>query len=188
MCGKISVPLQQKLLNAMIMKKIYTNTMLALMMALMMTTFTSCDKDTMLAWDLNGLWAGTIVGDYYYDRYGLEGDVYDTEICFYQNGDFSRGGTGYQRDINRVTRIYTYYEFEWRVRDQKIYILYDDGYEAVIRDYEIYDTGRTARFRGYLDDAYDGMQLASFDLVKISEMRSAANADGAVRVSKEDFK
>ena len=46
------------------MKKFYTNTMMALMGALMMTTLTSCDKDTMLAWDLDGLWSGTIVGDY----------------------------------------------------------------------------------------------------------------------------
>ena len=73
------------------MRKIYTNTMMVLMLALTMLTFTSCDKDTMLAIDLDGIWAGTVVGDYYYDRYGLAGDVYDTELCFYQSGDFSKG-------------------------------------------------------------------------------------------------
>ncbi|MCR5711951.1 MAG: hypothetical protein K6G46_05790 [Prevotella sp.] len=171
------------------MRKIYTNTMMVLMLALTMMTFTSCDKDTMLAWDLDGLWSGTIIGDYYYDRYGLAGDIYDTEIYFYQNGDFSRGGTGYQVDRNRETRRYTRYNFDWKVRDQRIYIYYDDNYEVVIRDYEIYDIGRTTHFRGFLDDAYDGMQLASFDLVKVAEnMRSVTEEEGAVEVPKEEFK
>lgn len=171
------------------MKKIYTYAMMALMSVLTMTTFTSCDKDTMLAWDLDGLWSGTIIGDYYYDRYGLAGDIYDTEIFFYQNGDFSRGGTGYQIDRNRETRRYTRYDFDWRVKNQKIYIYYDDNYEVVIRDYEIYDVGRTSHFRGYLDDAYDGSQLASFDLVKVADnMRSVTAEEGAVEVPKEEFK
>lgn len=171
------------------MKKFYTNTMMALMGALMMTTLTSCDKDTMLAWDLDGLWSGTIVGDYYYDRYHSRETVYDTEIYFYQNGEFSKGGTGYQIDRNRETRHYTRYDFDWRVKNQKIYIYYDDNYEVVIRDYEIYDVGRTSHFRGYLDDAYDGSQLASFDLVKVAEnMRSVTAEEGAVEVPKEEFK
>ena len=168
------------------MKKIYTYAMMALMSVLTMTTFTSCDKDTRLA---DGLWSGTIIGDYYYDRYGLAGDIYDTEIYFYQNGDFSRGGTGYQVDRNRETRRYTRYNFDWKVRDQRIYIYYDDNYEVVIRDYEIYDIGRTTHFRGFLDDAYDGTQLASFDLVKVAEnMRSVTAEEGAVEVPKEEFK
>lgn len=170
------------------MRKIYTNTMMLFMTALAMMTFTSCDKDTRLAIDLDGVWAGTVVGDYYYDRYGLAGDVYDTEICFYQDGDFSKGGTGYQIDRNRVTRQYTRYNFEWRVSNQRIHIYYDDHYEIIIRDYEIYEVGRTLRFRGYFDDAYDGTQIASFDLIKTTNMRSVADEEGAVEVSKEDFK
>ena len=161
---------------------------MALMMVLTMTTLTSCDKDTMLAIDLDGIWSGTVIGDYYYDRYGLAGDVYDTEICFNQDGEFSRGGTGYQIDRNRMTRQYTRYTFEWKVSNKRIHIFYNDGYEIVIRDYEIYEVNRTLRFRGYFDDAYDGTQLASFDLVKISSMRSVTNEEGAVEVSKENFK
>ena len=69
------------------------------------------------------------------------------------------------------------------------YIIYDDNYEIVIRDYDIYDVGRTSHFRGFLDDAYDGTQLASFDLVKVAEnMRSVTAEEGAVEVSKEEFK
>ncbi|MBQ7420470.1 MAG: hypothetical protein IJV17_07030 [Prevotella sp.] len=171
------------------MKKFFTYTMMALTAVLTMTTVTSCmTEDEQLAWDLDGIWSGTVIGDYYYDRYGLVGDIYDTEICFYQEGDFSRGGTGYQIDRNRETRYYTRYYFDWVVRNGRIHIYYDDGYEIVIRDYEIYDVGRTTRFRGYFDDAYDGTPIATFDLVKISYMRSVADDGGAKEVSKEEFK
>ena len=58
------------------MKKINTYLVMALMVVLTMTTFTSCDKDTRLAMDLNGIWSGTIVGDYYVDRYsGVETEI-----------------------------------------------------------------------------------------------------------------
>lgn len=170
------------------MKKINTYLMMALLAVLTMSTFTSCDKDTRLAMDLNGVWAGTIIGDYYYDRYGLVEDIYDTEICFYQDGDFSKGGTGYQIDRNQDTRQYTRFNFEWRVRDSKIHIRYNDGYEIVIRDYDIYDVGKTMHFRGYFDDAYDGTQIASFNLVKVENLRSVADDEGAVEVTKEAFK
>lgn len=169
------------------MRKIYTNTMMVLMLALTMMTFTSCDKDTMLAWDLDGLWSGTIIGDYYYDRYHSREAVFDTEIRFDQNGEFSRGGTGYQVDYyNR--KVYSEYYFDWKVRDQRIFIYYKDGYDVVIRDYELYDVGSTTHFRGYFDDAYDGTPAASFDLVKIGKMRSAVNDEGVQETSKEESK
>ena len=172
------------------MKKINTYLMMALMTVLTMTTFTSCDKDTRLAMDLNGVWSGTIVGDYYVNHYTgvVREDIYDSEICFYQDGDFSKGGTGYQIDRNRDTRQYTRFNFEWTVRDRKIYILYNDGFEVFIRDYEIYDVGSTRRFRGYFDDVHDGTTIASFDLVKVANMRSVADDEGAVEVTKEEFK
>lgn len=167
------------------MKKIYSYTVMALMTALMMTTLTSCDKDVSLAYDLDGIWSGTIIGDYYYDRYHSRETVYDTEIRFDQRGDFSRGGTGYQVDYYHG-RLYREFYFEWKVRDQRIYIYYDDGYDVVIRDYELYDVGSTSHFRGYFDDTYDGTPTASFDLVKIGKMRSAVNDDGAQDASKEE--
>ena len=172
------------------MKKINTYLVMALMVVLTMTTFSSCDKDTRLAMDLNGIWSGTIVGDYYVDRYSgvVREDVYDTEICFYQDGDFSKGGTGYQIDRNRDTRQYTRFNFDWTVRNQRIYIRYNDGYEIVIRDYDIYDVGSTMHFSGIFDDAIDGTPTASFNLVKVSNMRSVADEEGAVEVTKEEFK
>ena len=62
------------------MKKIYTNIAVALMAVLTMTSFTSCDSDVDLAYDLDGIWQGTIIANYYYDRYGgtfLDGNYYD---------------------------------------------------------------------------------------------------------------
>ena len=156
------------------MKKYYTNIAAVLMAVLSMTAFTSCDKDVDIAYDLDGIWQGTILGNYYFDRYGTNYTDYDTEICFYQDGAFSRGGTGYEIDRDNTTGRYTRFEFDWKVRNERIYICYDDGYEVIIRDYETYTMGNTLRFRGYFDDYYTGEQMASFNLVKVSERYSYA--------------
>ena len=42
---------------------------LMMMIILSAFTLTSCDEDTEMAWDLDGIWQGTINGDYYDDRY-----------------------------------------------------------------------------------------------------------------------
>ena len=156
------------------MKKIYTNIAVALMAVLTMTGFTSCDSDVDLAYDLDGIWQGTIVGNYYYDRYGTTYTDYDTEICFYQDGSFSRGGTGYEIDRDNTTGRYTRSNFDWTVRNGRIYLSYDDGYDVIIRDYETYTMGNAMRFRGYFEDYRTGEQLASFNLIKVSERYSYA--------------
>ena len=173
------------------MKKIYTFALMALLAVLTMTTFTSFDKDTQIAWDLDGVWSGTIVGDYYVDRYhgAIREDVYDTEMEFVQNGDFSRGGTGYQIDRNRRTGNYVESHFNWTVDNRRIRIYYlEDRFEIIIRDYEIYTVGSTYHSRGYFDDAYDGSYVASFDLVKIARMRSIKEDGVSRKVSIEEFK
>ena len=156
------------------MKKIYNNIAVALMAVLTMTAFTSCDSDVDLAYDLDGIWQGTIVGNYYYDRYGTTYTDYDTEICFYQDGSFSRGGTGYEIDRDNTTGRYTRSNFDWTVRNGRIYLSYDDGYDVIIRDYETYTMGNAMRFRGYFEDYRTGEQLASFNLIKVSERYSYA--------------
>ena len=157
------------------MKKIYTHIAVALMAVLTMTAFTSCDKDSEIAYDLDGIWQGTIVGNYYSSRYGATRTDYDTEIRFYQNGAFSRGGTGYEIDRENWTGYTTRFDFDWKVRDERIYITYDDGFQVVIRDWETYYMGNTMRFRGYFEDYHTGEQLASFNLIKVSERYSYAN-------------
>lgn len=138
---------------------------LMMMVLLSALTLTSCDEDAEMAYDLDGIWKGTINGNYYQDRYGYT-ENWDTEIRFYQNGDFSRGGTGEERDWNYRGRCYTSY-FDWRVNNGRIYLYYDDGYDIVIDRYDLYWRSNTQRFRGYFEDFDTGDQLASFDLVKV---------------------
>lgn len=136
--------------------------MLVLLSAL---TLTSCDEDTETAYDLDGIWQGTINGNYYQDRYGYT-ESWDTEIRFYQDGDFSRGGSGEERDWDYRGKCYSS-RFDWKVRNGRIYLYYDDGYNIVIDRYDLYWRSNTQRFRGYFEDFDTGDQLASFDLVKV---------------------
>ena len=138
---------------------------LMIMVLLSALTLTSCDEDTETAYDLDGIWQGTINGNYYQDRYGYT-ESWDTEIRFYQNGDFSRGGSGEERDWDYRGKCYSS-RFDWKVRNGRIYLYYDDGYNIVIDRYDLYWRSNTQRFRGYFEDFDTGDQLASFDLVKV---------------------
>ena len=93
-------------------------------------------------------------------------ESWDTEIRFYQNGDFSRGGSGEERDWDYRGKCYSS-RFDWKVRNGRIYLYYDDGYNIVIDRYDLYWRSNTQRFRGYFEDFDTGDQLASFDLVKV---------------------
>ena len=127
----------------------------------------SCtDDDTQQAYDLDGYWQGSIMGNYYADRFHSS-DNWDTEIWFVQDGDLSSGGYGRERDYNMLTGYAYEVDFLWEVHNGRIYIDYDDGYSVVIRDYELYYVGSGQRFRGYFDDPWTGETLASFNLVKI---------------------
>ena len=138
---------------------------LMMMVLLSALALTSCDEDTETAYDLDGIWQGTINGNYYQDRYGYT-ESWDTEIRFYQNGDFSRGGSGEERDWDYRGKCYSS-RFDWKVRNGRIYLYYDDGYNIVIDRYDLYWRSNTQRFRGYFEDFDTGDQLASFDLVKV---------------------
>ena len=138
---------------------------LMMMVLLSALTLTSCDEDTETAYDLDGIWQGTMNGNYYQDRYGYT-ESWDTEIRFYQDGDFSRGGSGEERDWDYRGKCYSS-RFNWKVRNGRIYLYYDDGYNIVIDRYDLYWRSNTQRFRGYFEDFDTGDQLASFDLVKV---------------------
>lgn len=138
---------------------------LMMMVLLSALTLTSCDEDTETAYDLDGIWQGTINGNYYQDRYGYT-ESWDTEIRFYQKGDFSRGGSGEEHDWDYRGKCYSS-RFDWKVRNGRIYLYYDDGYNIVIDRYDLYWRSNTQRFRGYFEDFDTGDQLASFDLVKV---------------------
>lgn len=146
------------------MKK--TNILATIIALIVAATFSSCVSDDVeQAYDLNGYWAGSINGNYYYNRYQDSGN-WDTEIWFVQDGDFSRGGYGREVDYSLSdSRTYTA-DFEWTVSNGRIYIDYDDGYSVIISDYELYYRGNSQRFKGVFADAQTGEQLAMFDLVK----------------------
>jgi hypothetical protein len=147
------------------MKKIYTYTKLMLLALISTVAFSSCDDDTMLAWDLDGVWEGTISGDYYNNHYGYSD--YDTQIMFHQSGSWGSGGDGYEIDRNVRTGRYSKVWFTWSVRNGRIYMDYEDGYRIIIRDFETYWMGNRMRFRGYFDDYDTGETLAWFNLIKV---------------------
>lgn len=140
---------------------------LLLLFVASMLTFSSCTTNDMdQAYDLSGYWQGTIDGSYYSNRYHTTSS-YDTEIQFVQNGTFSTGGTGIERDYDRYG-LANECGFDWEVRNGRIYMEYYDGYRIIIRDYELYSIGNSQRFRGVFESYYTGEQLATFNLIKIS--------------------
>ena len=120
--------------------------LLAALAALM--TLTSCDKDNMQAWTLDGTWTGYI-DTYYADRWGWTGESYNTSMFFNKTNTY--GGNGYQVDynVNDPYRGYYYCDFVWDVRNGVIYIDYADSWNTV----RIYDyTLNSSRFAGFMDD------------------------------------
>ena len=148
------------------MKKFYTYAAMMAVALITMTVTTACDSDVALAYDLEGVWQGTITGNYYADRYRVTTTEYDTEIMFRQSGFESRG-TGYEIDREYGSRRFTKTYFDWSVRNGRIYLDYDDGYRVVIRDFETYSMNGLMRFRGYFDNYDTGEEMASFSLVKV---------------------
>lgn len=150
-----------------------STTILTVMTALCLI---SCDKDVDTAYDLAGIWEGTILGDFYYDRYGgaVATTTWNTQIEFIQNGSFSTGGSGREVDYNPDTGFNSFTTFTWEVRNGRIYMSYSDGYQIVINDYEMYTFANKPYFRGYFTDWTTGEQIASFNLAKTSSWASWA--------------
>ena len=158
------------------MKKTFNKLGLMVMALFTIMTMTSCDDDTETAWDLDGIWSGTITGNYYKDRYGnITQDVWETEIQFVQDGDFSRGGWGRERDW-QGRRLVSDVNFDWKVRNGRIYMYFDDGYDVVIRDYDLYYTGSTQRFRGYFESPDGRTDLGAFSLSKVANWTDFSKA------------
>lgn len=144
------------------MKKICTIT---LMLMVAMLAMTSCEPnpDADLAYDIEGVWQGSITGNYYSHRYRT--NDFDTEMKFYRIDAY--GGDGYEIDYNYRTNRYYRNNFDWTVRNNRIYLEYDDGSTIIIRDYDVYSMRGDLRFRGYFDDYRTGEELASFNLIKV---------------------
>lgn len=135
------------------MKKIYTYMMMVLMAATATMTFTSCEMDDQYEAEVlvGGDWQGTL-GAYYYDRWGLTGNTFETVIHFCGNGYGSTSGRGYEVDYDTRSPFndYAYCEFSWSIVNGVITLIYDDSMwnPVYIKDYSLH----SSYFTGYMDD------------------------------------
>lgn len=129
------------------MKKISSILMIAVM-AIISLSFTSCDKDSDIAYTLDGTWKGDM-----YIWYGNYESSYS--IIEFDQNDGWYSGTGYWTDFYdgnywgtnnyRPSR-----KFSWTVRNSNIYINFYDGSSSItIYNYTITDN----YFRGTMDAA-----------------------------------
>lgn len=133
-----------------IMKKLYTTLMIA-MMGLMTLSFTSCETDEEIAYDLEGTWVGNMsIADAYGEAY------VDSEITFLRYSNSYTEGNGLWADYYGP-RDYEVYRFEWYVDFGTIYIRFEDGARVEIRSYSL----NSNRFRGRF---WDGDKEVSFEL------------------------
>ena len=113
-----------------IMKKLYTTLMIA-MMGLMTLSFTSCETDEEIAYDLEGTWVGNMsIADAYGEAY------VDSEITFLRYSNSYTEGNGLWADYYGP-RDYEVYRFEWYVDFGTIYIRFEDGARVEIRSYSL---------------------------------------------------
>ena len=132
------------------MKKLYTTLMMA-MMAMMTLSFTSCETDEEIAYDLEGTWRGNMsIADAYGESY------VDSEITFLRYPNSYTEGNGLWADYYGP-RDYEVYRFEWYVDFGTIYIRFSDGARVEIRNYSL----TSNRFRGRF---WDGDKEVSFEL------------------------
>lgn len=134
------------------MKKFYSFLTIALV-AVMSMTFTSCDEDHEIAFELDGTWEGVV-----YDRYN---EKFYVDFRFYQDG-FSTHGYGYEYDRSRHGDSYA--RFNWSVNNGNIYLNYNDGTRVVISNYRL----GGGYLDGYLQETRSGWTKGDIHLTKVS--------------------
>ena len=132
-------------------------------MATTMLSLTSCDDDK-IARSLDGVWEGEISTAYF--NYRGSGNSQYVDIQFYTDPSQYAKGDGIERDYSNTTGTYTECGFRFEVKNSRIYLYYDDGYDVMIRNYELLD----GHFSGEFLDRY-GNYLASFDLYRVDNWR-----------------
>lgn len=167
------------------MKKILT-ILLSLVTAL---SFTGCEKDDFIdtnkaiAYDLNGIWSGTVAQTYFTHRWGGRGvqeitEYQDVDIEFYTNPYRYAKGTGVEYDYTYINEYtgrceYVKCDFDFEVRGRNIYIHYYDGYDKFSDSYiAIYNFRLNGNiFDGEFHDYHTGEYVASFSFDKIDNWR-----------------
>ena len=135
------------------MKKMYTYLLMVLMLSMATISFTSCETDDQYEANLLivGDWQGYL-GTYYYDRWGLSGNTYETVIHFCGNGSGATSGRGYEVDYDTRSPFYdyAYCEFSWSIVNGVITLIYDDSMwnPVYITNYTLHSD----YFSGYMND------------------------------------
>lgn len=127
----------------------------------MMMSFTSCEEDQKLAFELSGFWSGNM-GMSYKDLNDVRWNSNDTEIYF--NCFFQTKGDGYQVDFYTGGDYQAvFHKFTWDITDGVITIVYDDdrmkGFNARIYDYKL----NSKTFEGYFGDSHEKFLLQRRD-------------------------
>lgn len=149
------------------MKRI-TSMLTIVMIAMLSFTFVSCElDDDDIAYNLEGVWEGEIVGSYY-DRYG-HGTTYNSaRIEFYQNPYEYASGSGREIDFDGYGYYTDVVNFRYTVKDGTIFISYDDGTDVAITHYSLWSN----EFRGEFRDYHNGRTLATFRFYRINSWRN----------------
>lgn len=135
-------------------KKLNTRLMMALFAIL---SLTACDKDHEMAYYLDGIWYGQIKDDR---------DSYAVTMEFIQDDGFSRSGYGYEEDCSWTGHV-SHVKFTWTVRDQSIYLHYNDGTSYVmVCDYFPRYARIHESFRGKIYNERTKNDIADFILTK----------------------
>ena len=141
-------------------------------------TFTSCDKDDMISYDLKGTWKGDMyqVSEYGGKRYNAS----YTELYFETSAFRTARGIGKWIDHYSNNPYYDYFasNIDWQVKDQIIYITFKNGDRTTL-EIRNYDIDRD-RFYGERDRGRDGNDAdASADCARRHEYgRDSQRADG----------
>ena len=118
-------------------------------------TFTSCDKDDMISYDLKGTWKGDMyqVSEYGGKRYNAS----YTELYFETSAFRTARGIGKWIDHYSNNPYYDYFasNIDWQVKDQIIYITFKNGDRTTleIRNYDI-DRDRFSQGNIYEDSLW----------------------------------
>lgn len=137
------------------------------MMAMMTLSFTSCDKDSDIAYTLDGTWSGYMQLRHYYD--GNWYNTYNANVYFNTTG--WSYGTGMWQDIYS-SYLKPTQPITWSVSNGNIYIEFEkSGEKAIITNYSL-DNGLFSGVIQFYSSYYDGGTSTSyeFSFVKIPSM------------------
>lgn len=149
------------------MKQNITKLASYLLMVLFALTLNSC-KDDEIAHTLDGIWEGEVATEFFNYRFGgVQTEYQAVDIQFYADPYKYAKGTGVEYDYYGNSYSMTKVCFNFEVKNEVIYLDYNDGSHIAIYNYRLTDTHFSGEFVNYNTREY----LASFNLVKVTDWR-----------------